>query len=62
MCANCVANVDAAAAAVGGLSGIWISGKAHLKLILTPSRIRVAAIAMSLTLVAAPFAVAFASA
>lgn len=60
MCVNCVANVDAAVAAVGGATGVWISLKSHLRLILTPSRVRAAAIAVALTLTLAPFALAFA--
>jgi copper chaperone CopZ len=59
MCVNCVANVDAAVAAVGGVTGVWISLKSHLRLVLTPSRIRAATITATLALTLAPFAIAF---
>ena len=60
MCANCVANVDAAAAAVGGIAGMRMWLGTHFTHTVTPHRTRIIAIAVSLALTIAPFVVGLA--
>jgi hypothetical protein len=55
MCANCVANVDAAAAAVGGIAGMRIWFGAHLRTTVTPALLRAFAILALLALTIGPF-------
>ena len=55
MCANCVANIDAAAAAVGGVAGMRMWLGTHVTPAITPRRGRGIAIVASLALALAPF-------
>jgi hypothetical protein len=52
MCANCVASIDAAAAAVGGVAGLraWIGARTGL--ISTPRRERAAKLTLAILAVA----------
>jgi hypothetical protein len=58
MCANCVANVDAAVAAVGGIAGIRMWLGTHVAPAVSTGLVRRIAIAVLLALVIGPFFVA----
>jgi hypothetical protein len=58
MCANCVANVDAAAAAVGGIAGLRMWFGVHLRTTVTASRVQAIAIVTLLAFAVGPFVLA----